>query len=386
MKILHTVSSIASEAAGTSYTVPSLVKALVNEGHELRLLSLGESEITMEDSVYYQRFRQNFNAVPFLSRLGISFPLKSYLLSQAENSEIYHTHGLWMMPNIYPAQATSKKFGKYVISTRGMLAPSALEHSKIRKKIFWRLLQKFAFERASLIHVTSEQELIDIRNFGIRQPAAVIPNGVELPERCDFVLDTSPNNEIPRKLIYLGRLHPIKRIEKILFAWQCLQNKYPNWEVKIYGPGDAEYVAYLESIIKQKDLKRCAIEGAVFGERKFDVIREASLSVLPSDSENFAMTVAESLILATPVLVSQGAPWNGVLKNSCGWWVDHSLDAWITSIDAAMCLSDAELRTLGINGREWMKRDFLWQPIAQKMTTAYEWVLHGGSVPQFVHL
>jgi hypothetical protein len=39
-----------------------------------------------------------------------------------------------------------------------------------------------------------------------------------------------------------------------------------------------------------------------------------------------------------------------------------------------MSLSDAERRTMGREGRDWMKRDFSWNAIGQQMSDAYRWL------------
>ena len=51
----------------------------------------------------------------------------------------------------------------------------------------------------------------------------------------------------------------------------------------------------------------------------------------------------------------------------------------------AMSLDDTARREMGTRGREWMKRDFDWKAIGRKMKAAYEWLLHGGNKPEWVH-
>ena len=58
-------------------------------------------------------------------------------------------------------------------------------------------------------------------------------------------------------------------------------------------------------------LERVQFSEPLYGDAKWTAYREADLFVLPTRSESFGMTVAESLAAGTPVIVTMGAPWQG---------------------------------------------------------------------------
>lgn len=72
--------------------------------------------------------------------------------------------------------------------------------------------------------------------------------------------------------------------------------------------------------------------------------------VLPTYSDNFALTVAEALSMATPAIVSKGAPWSGLEENGAGWWVDIGVDPLAACLRAAMALRK-DLAAKGQRGR-----------------------------------
>ena len=39
---------------------------------------------------------------------------------------------------------------------------------------------------------------------------------------------------------------------------------------------------------------------------------------------------------------------------------------------------------MGKRGRNWIERDFSWSSVANKMISAYSWLLHGGNRPNHV--
>jgi glycosyltransferase involved in cell wall biosynthesis len=84
-----------------------------------------------------------------------------------------------------------------------MLSSAALRFSSLRTKVFWRGLQGSAVRGAECLHATSQQEYDDIREFGLRNPIAMVPNGIDVP-----VYNPLPKADGARKtVLYLGRLH-----------------------------------------------------------------------------------------------------------------------------------------------------------------------------------
>jgi glycosyltransferase involved in cell wall biosynthesis len=108
--------------------------------------------------------------------------------------------------------------------------------------------------------------------------------------------------------------------------------------------------------------------------------------VLPTLNENFAMTVAESLAAATPVISTRGAPWAGLEGERCGWWIEHGIEPLAAALQEAMTLPRPELHAMGRRGRAWMERDFGWDAIARKMSGVYSWLADRADRPESVTL
>ena len=107
---------------------------------------------------------------------------------------------------------------------------------------------------------------------------------------------------------------------------------------------------------------------------------------MPTLSENFALTVAESLAVGTPVISTKGAPWEGLKENECGWWIEHGIEPLVDAMREAMSMSPERRIEMGKNGRNWMLKDFSWKTIAQKMATVYQWLDEGGEPPSYVRV
>lgn len=322
-------------------------------------------------------YQPDFDTVPIVRRLGWSTPMfRSIARSDAQ---VIHSHGLWMFPNIYRWRGQTESRRLFVISPRGMLSPVALSFSRLPKLAFSFLAQNSALSEAGLFHATSDEEANDIRAFGLTQPIAVIPNGIEL---SSIPLVSVPPRR--RTLLSLGRIHPKKGLDTLIQAWARVEDHFPNWELLIVGPDQGGHLASLQALAKQLKLKRVLFKDPVFGEGKVQLMAAASLFALPTRSENFAMTVAESLAVGTPVISSKGAPWEGLVSNRCGWWVDHGPDPLASALREAMALPAGELQAMGARGRRWMERDFSWNQLAGMMLDAYRWRLEGGEPPAHI--
>jgi glycosyltransferase involved in cell wall biosynthesis len=133
-------------------------------------------------------------------------------------------------------------------------------------------------------------------------------------------------------------------------------------------------------------LERVVFRGALFGEDKLRAYRAASLFVLPTHSENFAITVAEAMAAGTPVIVTVGAPWSALPREGAGWWIDIGVEPLIACLEEALALAPERLTQMGATARHWMIRDYSWQHIAERCAVTYRWLVQGGDVPEWVRL
>jgi glycosyltransferase involved in cell wall biosynthesis len=97
------------------------------------------------------------------------------------------------------------------------------------------------------------------------------------------------------------------------------------------------------------------------------------------------MTVAEALAAEIPVISTKGAPWAGLEREGCGWWIDHGVDPLAAALRHGMSLGDAERAAMGARGRAWMARDFGWDRVARDMDEVYTWLKSGTAAPACLH-
>ncbi len=377
MKILHSIPHVLRTSAGPSYSVLRLCDYL-SLSNKVSLISSDEvSEKFRHD--FIETFPANFG----LKRLGVSFKMQKWIANNLKNHnfDIVHTHSLWMMQNIYPSWESKKNGIPVVISPRGTLSTKAFKSGSIMKSLFWPLIQKPALRDSTIFHATSIQEKNDIRDLGFIQPIAVVPNGMDLPEIKKFKKD----NKSLKKLLFLGRLHPIKGIDNLLLAWKEIENIHQNWTLEIVGPDNYNYLAELNRITKKLQLKRVVFSKEIHGEEKNKKYQSADLFILPSHSENFGVSVAEALSNGIPCVVSKGAPWKILEERKAGWWIDNSVEMLTKNLISILSISTSELESMGLNGRNLVSEDFNWNKVSSMMIEMYQWILTNKTKPSFVH-
>ena len=384
MKVLQVVPSIGAESSGPSYSVPGLCRGLLSVGCDVELHFGG----TMPKRQFgYPVCCYPFSMFPH-PRLGRSPSMLIGLKRSIATADIIHNNSFWMFPNVYPylvSKCSSSSVAKLVNAPRGTLAEWSLKHHWLQKRIFGSLCRQYAaMSGTDMWHATCEKEYEEIRALGYRQPVAIVPIGMDIPEGLNELHGRQSDDRMHR-IVFFGRLHKVKAIENLLLAWSALcENGFAkDWEVVIAGP-DGGVRASLEALVSEKRLPRVRFVGEINGFAKYEFLSSSDIYVLPSLTENFAVTVAEALACGVPVIASQGTPWKGLDAERAGRWVLIGATPLANGLRELMLMSDDERKQMGICGQKWIGRDFTWNGIGRKMKMAYEWVIGKCDKPEWV--
>lgn len=388
MPITHVTATLDPTDGGPAYSVPRLCGSLAANGADVALWYIASSaSIAHLNGVDQRTFELARPVAGFGSSLARQLAyapgFRRELRNRAAHGGILHVHGLWQLPSLNAAAAVAAPgaSAKLVVSPRGMLSPGALRFSKRRKQLFWALAQRHALHQATVFHATAMSELEDIRAAGLKAPVAVVPNGVDLPP-----LEKLPARRASRTILSLGRIHPKKGLDRLIEAFAQLGNAAADWQVRLVGPAENDHDKELRRLIARLGFteQQVSIAPPVFGDAKFREFRDAEIFVLPTLSENFGITVAEALACETPVIATKGAPWEGLLREGCGLWVDQGVTPLAQGLARLIALSYEERIAMGRLGRPWVARDFSWQSIARDILDVYRWADRGGEPPETI--
>jgi glycosyltransferase involved in cell wall biosynthesis len=378
MKILHTISGMSAKCGGTASCTYELVKGI--QAHNIYVYILTFAPESNERLIGNEAFIKTVSH----SKQFVSKIYKKIL--QNSNYQLYHTNGLWEYTELITAKIARKKRIPYVISPHGMLYPQALAVSKLKKQFFLKLFLMNDLNKAAAIHATCREEMQHLRNLGVKSLIAVIPNPINIQNNCQLAnaerCFSSVNSQL--KIGYLGRVHPRKNIERLLYVWDKLNLDDTDAELIIIGDGDKQYMDFLKAEQIQLNLKNVVFTGFLSGEAKENALNSLSYLVVPSDFENFGMIIPEALIKGIPVIASKGTPWEELNTHQCGWWVDNDVDTLAETIRKAIETPEDVRLEMGKRGQELVKNNYSVEVVAKKMIRLYDWILNGGEKPEFV--
>lgn len=308
--------------------------------------------------------------------------------------DLYHANALWMGVN-HDTCRIARELGKpYIISPHGMLYPTALRVHAWKKRILLNLWYNKDIMNASCIHATCRQEAEHVREFGYKGPIAVIPNAVVFPDGVELKPEDIPltGSGGRRKIGFLGRLHPIKKVENLIYALDRLPKEQQGMvSLQIMGKYDDRYEQWLKDEVKRLGLENSVeFTGFVSGKDKYDRLAGLSALMVPSAQENFGMIVPEALICGTPVYASLGTPWSELNECNAGWWRSNDPETIAGVIAEMLSKTDAELLEMGKNGRRLMEEKYEQHKVAAMMKGLYEWIVKDrmniDTKPEFVDL
>ena len=395
MKTLQTISSLSAKSGGPSTCTLDLLNGLYDINAGVDLLTVSSPDILGAGSPWLK-----VEPCDYKTPLGLSKNIKRALLES--DYDLYHANALWSY-TVHETCKVSRQKGKpYILSPHGMLYPTALAIKRWKKvPMLWWWFNKDIHE-ATCLHATCRQEAEYIRQFRYKGPIAVIPNAVVFPEfllnenafeantnltnvtnsSCTHIDSEDSCNSCSKKktIGFLGRLHPIKKVENVLYAMDRVRGEgleiSDKLSFQIMGKYDDQYEQWLKDEVGRLHLEDCVdFVGFVSGKEKYDRLSKLSALMVPSAQENFGMIVPEALICGTPVYASLGTPWGELNECNAGWWQDNSPETIAKVILDILSKSDAELRAMGANGCKLMEEKYEQHKVAAMMKQLYEWIV-----------
>lgn len=337
-----------SKQGGPSKTLYWLSKGLVSKGVEVSVVT---SNNYIEDGLVESDAWVEFDGIRVKyctakSKLPYRVVIQSII--ESRKCDVVFLSSLFYMPSFFIALFAAFTSKKILWSPRGELFSAAVNGSKA-KRLFIRLL-RFLFAKRVVFHATSSEEENEIvKHLGCSVRTIVIPNYMELHEKKDKL-------ENPDKyFLYVGRIAPIKALDNLL-SGLAKSDAFMKSDYKLLIAGGVEkqfegYYNQLNQILSENlSLKeKVVFLGNVEGDKKFQLYADAYFSILVSHSENFGNVVIEALSQGTPVITSQGTPWQKLVKYKAGLWIDNNEIGIAKSIFEVLAMNEEEYQQTRIN-------------------------------------
>lgn len=373
-------------AGGLFSAVSSLSTELAYSGYDLRVFASADSDIEVDRAAWGTAtlsLRSTLGPAAFAYQPGLNRDLTEARL------DVAHLHGLWTYASV-AALASGRRQPK-VISPHGMLDSWALQNSLLKKRVAEALFEKRNIIGAAALHALCGKEHWAIRAYGYRGPVATIPNGVFIKESSVVPAGPAWLNDIPsgaKVLLFLGRIHPKKGLGQLLQAMALWSGAEADlWHLVVAGWDQAGTAATLAAQADALGLaQRVHFVGPQFGDQKEATLAAADAFVLPSLSEGLPMAVLEAWAARLPVLMTEACNLPEGFRSGAAIRLAPDPSSMAEGLRELGSLSQQALAVLAANGRSLVEAQFSWDHVARKIGQFYEWVLGGGTPPDFVEV
>ncbi len=377
---------MARAAGGPTFSVAALCEATAIAGAAQSLFTVqapaGQAEyFPNPDLVETIRVRGfHFQRLRLLWSPSFKAALRRFCLEHGV--QVIQSHEIWTQPN-HVAAVVARELGlPLIVSTHGMLEPWAWRYHAWKKRPAWWLWEHRNLSSAAVLRATAYQEVEALRALGLRNPIALIPNGVALPPASDRSEIRGQKARV-RSALFLSRIHPKKGLLNLVAAWS--QVRPAGWRMVVCGPDECGHAGQVKQAVAEAGLAdKFDFKSPVYGLEKEALFASADVFVLPTFSENFGIAVAEALAACLPVITTMGTPWEELRTRRCGWWTDLGVEPLAAALREATSLSDQERGQMGRRGRRLVGEKYSWPQIGRDMLAVYQWVLGQGLQPPCV--
>jgi len=219
---------------------------------------------------------------------------------------------------------------------------------------------RFTLNKFDKILTISHWEIPFLKKIGAKKSKIVyIPNGI--PE--EFFSQKKSSEE--KKILFLGRISPKKKIETLISAIPFLKDK--KIKIEIVGPAEEEYMAKLTSLVKSLNVS----ERIIFSPPIFDIkekikkIDSCKIYVLPSRVEGMPQSLIEGMAREKIVIGSNSLAIRDLIKNKKNGFLfefDNPKDL-AQKIDLALVSNGNILQK---NARKSVE-NFQWEKVIEKI-------------------
>ncbi|WP_420552527.1 glycosyltransferase [Tenacibaculum aiptasiae] len=317
MKILFPIGSFfPAQSGGPSNTIYWHARALKKNGVIRPIVITTNKDINDSNLKLDELLITEAGEVTYLKTKNYSLPFKLIVKSIGEikRVDIIHLTSLFFIPSIFIAIAARFYNKKVVWSVRGELENGALGYKSIIKLKYLSLLRNIT-KKNTIFHATSKSEEDNVKRNFPKADIITLPNFISLPKLV--------NIEVRKQFLFLGRIHPIKNIDGIIKSVASSKEfKKNDFKLVIAGGGEQNYLNKLKDLVRKLNLKdNVKFIGHIEKEEKQKILAESYCLILASHSENFGNVVVEALAQKTPVIATEGTPWEILNKSKAGIWI-----------------------------------------------------------------
>ncbi|TVQ32402.1 MAG: glycosyltransferase [Phycisphaeraceae bacterium] len=300
---------------------------------------------------------------------------------ERDRLDIVHLHALWSTDLVAIASACRRKGVACCWMPHGMLMDFAIAQKRLKKQLFLTLGLSRALKHADglLFTTAGERDCSETPTSFPREkmhivglPVEIVAQDDELPElaregRERFGLPASA-----RVVGFIGRLHPVKRLEMTLDAFARLGSDAGDVRLLLLGSGDEAYEKSLRNRAASLGaLDRVVFAGWISGRDKWRGLAAADVVVVNSLHENFGYSIPEALAVGTPIVATENLAMSAEVR-AAGVGRIAAPDTVSLAGAITETLADAGAAETARQGRAWVIDNFSHNAFGARLVDLFE--------------
>ena len=378
MRVLHVSPYFAPahQYGGPPASILGLCQGLLRSGIDVEVVTTTANGLTPlpaspPEGVEHEGVRVHYAPASFPRRF-FGARIRRPLGEALERADLCHIHGVWNVPEWWASHLARAARVPYIVSPRGMLQPQAMQRGRGRKALAYGLLERRNLSSAAMLHATSAQEAEAIERLRLGVKVAIVPNGVDLCAAQHAAKGYRARLGIPSDafvVLFLGRMHRIKRLDLVADAFSQLRSSHSSAHLVLAGPDEHGLLPGLQQRLAAHAAAVHAV-GAIGGDEKWALLKDADVMVQASDSESFGVAIVESLAAGVPVVTTRTTPWRELEDRGGGFWVEQAAPAIADAL--RVLAADPERRArMGERAAAFAREAFGWDAVAPAMVRLY---------------
>ena len=322
-----------------------------------------------------------FPRSPWSGNRFISLPLFQACTKHINEFDAVHSIGLWTFPSFISSWVARSRHIPYFVSLHGMLMPWALNHHRLKKRIFLPTFERPRLARSNQLICCTDMEKSKLKELDPSLDAIVIPNIVQTGKTAAKPEQFRRRFNLVEAFIimFAGRVVENKGLHLTLEAFARIAKLHQDAHFVIAGPDEGNSIVKIKEQIRDLEIQdRICFTGLLTGQDYWDALTSANHFVLNSYSENFGLSPAEALACGIPVLISDRVGIaEYVKKYNCGWVTPLKIDAIAEWLNTAMSERNP-LPEMGKHGIRLVRENFSPSAVGQKFKNMLEDILSAG--------
>lgn len=228
--------------------------------------------------------------------------LAAWMRANVGRFDVALLNDVYSAVSVIAARAAVRAGVPFALQPFGTLSLAPERGRSLAKRAFLALWGRRTVATASALMYLGNHEAQDFLAAGGSSHQLVrMPLPLELP-------GPGPSGGLAPKptVAFVGRLHPIKGLDRLLQATAIAVREVAELRLEIVGPGKG-YRGVLERLAARLGIDRSVrFHGFVDIETKLEILRRSHVSALLSRSEGLPMAALEAMACGTPVVLSHG--------------------------------------------------------------------------------